>query len=117
MTPEQRELFRRIDARFSKLAYSKYAKGVEEHKDLLSSLDVVEILDHAIEEALDLPIYLITLRLKLEDSGDGLMNIDLRSILEKRIARKHPSTLTDKHPSTLDPKDNPATAKFYEGQE
>lgn len=95
MTPEQRELYRRIDARLAKLMYSKYAAGCEEHKDLLSSLDIVEILDHAIEEALDLPIYLITIRLEMEEAAELRTTIspDVRTILEKRIARKHPSTL------------------------
>lgn len=58
MTPRQRQHLDRLMGTFKNLASTKYERGTVEHGGDLEDKPVLEM---AIEEALDLPIYLLTL--------------------------------------------------------
>jgi hypothetical protein len=46
---------------------AKYRKGQEEHGGLLTELTSETLCDHAIEEAIDQVVYLLSLKDKLEE--------------------------------------------------
>jgi hypothetical protein len=62
MTPEQEKHIKSIQSLFNKLSQSKYEKGVKEHGGNLWQVPKSEILDMAIEEAIDQVVYLLTLK-------------------------------------------------------
>lgn len=68
MTETQKQHLNRIlDTTHSMLA-DKYVKGAKEHdSDLSQDYTVEQILDMAIEEALDQVTYLLTLREKIDE--------------------------------------------------
>jgi len=67
MTQEQEDHMERIGEKFVELMYDKYEKGAEEHKGLLWKKK--RILDMAIEESLDMVVYLFTLKEQLDKMG------------------------------------------------
>ena len=55
----------------------KYRKGQEEHKtDLRHDHSIGQVLEFSMEEVTDLPVYLITLKQRLEDLVDILFEPD-----------------------------------------
>ena len=68
LTEIQERDLERIQATARKLIDLKYRRGAEEHGTILSSLSVHRILDEAIDEAVDLVVYLLHMREKL---GEG----------------------------------------------
>lgn len=65
MTKAQQQHIENIIHEFSLMAEAKYDKGVKEHGGNLWDLPYSQILDNAIEEAIDQFVYLITLKMKL----------------------------------------------------
>lgn len=66
MTGEQQDHIRGINQRFTEFNHAKYTAGVKEHKNLLSSLPVASLGNHALEEVADLVNYLYSLNDNLE---------------------------------------------------
>lgn len=66
MSPNQEENLQFIMTNFELLVDSKYRAGDKEHGggDLLS-LNVLDLLDNAIEEAIDQIVFLLTLKRKI----------------------------------------------------
>ena len=52
----------RIKEQFTSLVDLKYKKGAEEHGGDLLDLDVIDLLDMAIDEAVDQAVYLLTIK-------------------------------------------------------
>ena len=67
MTPEQKTHVARIDATFSSLMTKKYEAGQKEHGGNLFEVSITELVDFAIEEAIDQVVYLLTLKEQLEN--------------------------------------------------
>ena len=69
MTDAQEKHLARVKSGFCVLVDAKYRKGAEEHaKEYggeLLSVPTLQMLDHAIEEAVDQVVYLLSLREKL----------------------------------------------------
>lgn len=65
LTEDHIEHMTRISERFSELMGEKYMKGVEEHGGNLWNKD--GLLDMAIEEAIDMVVYLLTLKEQNEE--------------------------------------------------
>lgn len=62
MTPEQEQHLQGIQEDFCELVDAKYRKGQAEHGGNLLNKLPAEVLDMAIEEAIDQVVYLLTLR-------------------------------------------------------
>lgn len=72
MTPAQENHLSQIKEQFNQLVDVKFRKGAEEHGgDLLRDFSVLNIIDAAIEEAIDLVTYLLSARMKLTGEGKG----------------------------------------------
>lgn len=67
MTDQQRAHRAKIMQRLSVLAHAKYEAGALEHGGLLSDHPVEWLTDNAIEEVIDLAVYLLTLKEKLNE--------------------------------------------------
>ncbi len=65
MTLSQEAHLSRVKADFCLLVDAKYRAGVEEHGGELLDVPALEILDFAIEEAIDQVVYLLSLKEKL----------------------------------------------------
>lgn len=65
MTPAQEEHLARIKNAFDNLADAKYRKGQAEHGGDLFEKSALELIDMAIDEAIDQVVYLLTARDKL----------------------------------------------------
>ena len=65
MNPMQEAHLGRVKTEFAALVDAKYRAGAAEHSGELLSLSDLEILDLAIEEAIDQVVYLLSLREKL----------------------------------------------------
>lgn len=69
MTPAQEAHLERIQSAFLWLVDAKYRRGAAEHAGEyggeLLSISTLRILDHAIEEAIDQVVYLLSLKEKL----------------------------------------------------
>ncbi len=65
MTDEQEIHLARIKHEAGVLISDKYRKGQNEHGGNLWDKEVYELLDNAIDEAVDQVVYLLTLRSKL----------------------------------------------------
>jgi len=63
MTPEQEEHMGQLMMWFLNSYREKYKNGAVEYETLLSDLDDDQLIDHALEEVLDLVSYLTTLLL------------------------------------------------------
>jgi hypothetical protein len=66
MNDAQETHLRAVKCAFVELADKKYRKGAEEHGDKLLTNSPLELLDMAIDEAIDQVIYLLTLKATLE---------------------------------------------------
>lgn len=66
MTDQQREHRGKIVQQLSVLVHNKYEVGAPKDGDLLSDHDEDWLLDNAIEEVVDLAVYLLTLKNKRE---------------------------------------------------
>jgi hypothetical protein len=62
MTPDQEAHLKRIKENFDTLVDLKYRKGQREHGGDLSSKSALDLLDEAINEAVDQIVYLETVR-------------------------------------------------------
>jgi hypothetical protein len=65
MTNDQERHLNYIKEQFELQVDSKYRKGQEEHGGDLWELDLLSLLDNAIQEAIDQFTYLMTIRQKL----------------------------------------------------
>ena len=65
MTPEQESHLISLKVKFINLVDDKYRKGQAEHGGNLFDLTSIQLLDAAIDEAVDQVVYLLTLRDKL----------------------------------------------------
>ena len=65
MTASQESHLARIKAEFTALVDAKYRQGAAEHSGELLQAPAMQILDYAIEEAIDLVTYLLSLKEKL----------------------------------------------------
>jgi hypothetical protein len=65
VTSSQEAHLSRVKAKFCSLVDAKYRAGVEEHGGELLEVPAIEILDFAIEEAIDQVVYLLSLKEKL----------------------------------------------------
>ena len=65
MSPIQEAHLGRVKAEFAGLVDEKYRAGASEHGGELLALPDLEILDLAIEEAIDQVVYLLSLKEKL----------------------------------------------------
>jgi len=68
MTPGQEKHLQEIKNKFIELVDVKYRKGQEEHGGNLFDVYPVQLLDNAIDEAIDQVVYLLTLRRSLVSS-------------------------------------------------
>ena len=66
MTEEQEEHLLQIKESFYHLADTKYRAGQAEHGGNLFDMSAIELLDNAIDEAVDQVVYLLTLRSKVK---------------------------------------------------
>lgn len=66
MTNEQEDHLFKIQRKFYELVSLKYRKGQEEHQGNLWDMGYAEILDNAIDEAIDQVVYLLTLKESLD---------------------------------------------------
>lgn len=73
MTDEQQEHLLRVLAESKRLISRKYRKGVAEHGGFLMDSSTEELLDNAIDEAVDQLVYLLSLKEKLE--GDKCQQV------------------------------------------
>ncbi len=64
MTPDQERHLQSIKTYFEAASDAKYRAGQAEHGGDLFAMSVASLLDNAIEEALDLFIYLVSLKQK-----------------------------------------------------
>jgi acetyl-CoA carboxylase carboxyltransferase component len=62
MTPEQEAHLKRIKTNFSSKVDKKYREGQKEHGGNLYHENIIQLLDKAINEAVDQVVYLETLR-------------------------------------------------------
>lgn len=83
MTPEQEKHLGYILSEFEFRADTKYRKGQLEHGGNLFDMTTLDLLEHAIEEAIDQFVYLMSLRLKL---------LNIASRMENDIVQKDDST-------------------------
>ena len=67
MSPSQEANLKYIKAAFAHMVEGKYRTGDAEHQGDLTSLPITTLLDHAIDEAIDQVVYLLTLRRALGD--------------------------------------------------
>ncbi len=67
MTPEQEAHLDSIKNEFSSLVDFKYRKGQREHGGNLFDLTTVELVDMAIEEAIDQVVYLLSVKAKISN--------------------------------------------------
>jgi len=65
MTPEQKAHLSYILSEALSRIDDKYQKGAAEHGGTLSDMSATELLENAIDEAIDQVVYLLTLRQKL----------------------------------------------------
>ena len=68
MTSSQEAHLARVKERFVALVDSKYRAGAAEHDGELMDVPAIAVLDFAVEEAIDLVVYLLTLKEKLTRS-------------------------------------------------
>lgn len=66
MTNEQEGHLHDLQAEVCELMERKYRKGAMEHDSDLLDMPSANILDEAIEEVIDLAVYLLTLKAKLK---------------------------------------------------
>lgn len=67
MTPTQERHLQAIKEEFTKLVDTKYRKGQAEHGGDLFTKSLMNLLNAAIEEAIDQVVYLLTIKQNLED--------------------------------------------------
>ena len=72
MTEEQEQHLQSIKTYFEKQSDSKYRKGQVEHGGNLFDLTPLQLLDNAIDEAVDQFVYLTTLRQQYEKAFTAL---------------------------------------------
>lgn len=65
MTDQQREHRAFVAQQVSVRLHKKYEAGAKEHGGLLSDMPAKDLLDNAIDEAIDQAVYLVTLKEKL----------------------------------------------------
>lgn len=65
MTTKQEEHLLSIKREFAILVDKKYRKGQEEHGGDLFDINVGQLIDYAIDEAIDQVVYLLTLKAKI----------------------------------------------------
>lgn len=68
MTDAQERHLARILKDFAARASGKYRKGAEEHGGNLFDLTPLQLIDNAVDEAVDQVVYLLTLRSKICDA-------------------------------------------------
>jgi hypothetical protein len=66
MSPDQEQHLLSLQSECTWLMDQKYRKGQEEHGGNLFDMAPIDLLDNAINEAIDQVVYLITLRQKLK---------------------------------------------------
>lgn len=71
MTPEQEAHARGIGDEVRAILIAKYARGAKEHGGNLWEVPIMDMLDMAVEEAIDQCVYLITLRQKMSILLEG----------------------------------------------
>lgn len=69
MTPAQEAHLQRVKDEFCALVDPKYRKGQEEHGGDLFMLTMGQLLDNAIEEAIDQVVFLLSMKEKLNGNG------------------------------------------------
>ncbi len=71
MTREQEEHLESVKKEFSTWCDYKYRKGQAEHGGDLIKVDPSQVLDMAIDEAVDLVVYLLTLKQQMKTGALG----------------------------------------------
>lgn len=71
MYDDYQEHIEDIEDTFAELMADKYEKGQKEHGGHLWDMPEDELLDNAIDEAIDQVVYLLTLKQKREAHSDG----------------------------------------------
>lgn len=66
MTEQQEQHVKGIAEKFAKLMSAKYEKGVKEHGGNLWEVDMHQMVEMALEEAIDQVVYLMTLKEQLD---------------------------------------------------
>jgi len=66
MTKEQEAHLQSIKDEFNRLVDPKYRKGQEEHGGDLFDKDIKNLIEAALEEAIDQVVYLLTIKQQLE---------------------------------------------------
>lgn len=67
MSDEQEEHLEFIQEEFCDLVDHKYRKGAAEHGGKLSDMPLLNLVENAIDEAIDQVTYLLTLRQKIDE--------------------------------------------------
>lgn len=67
LSKKQTDHMASIAFEFSKTMAAKYQKGVEEHGGNLWEMPFEQLLDNAIDEAIDQVVYLLTMKQQYED--------------------------------------------------
>ncbi len=73
MTNDQERHLQEIKDKFNVLVDSKYRKGAAEHGGDLQDMPIIELLDNAIDEAVDQVTYLLTLHKILENGMAAML--------------------------------------------
>lgn len=69
LTQRQVDHLNRIEAEVSRRIVDKYIRGAHEHGGDLQDMSVIELIDSAIDETIDLAVYLSTLKERLEQGA------------------------------------------------
>ena len=88
MTDAQGVHMENLGHKFIDEMFKKYEKGAKEHGGNLWDLSAEQLLDNAIEEAIDNVVYLYTLRDKLSSASNHSSLSDCLKEVQKAI-RKH----------------------------
>lgn len=76
ITQEHEEHIEEIREEFIIAMTSKYYNGVKEHGGHLKNMSALDLIDNALDEAIDQYVYLITLKAKVKDLEEKAWKYD-----------------------------------------
>ena len=85
MLPKQEAHLQSVKDRFTNLVDSKYRKGQQEHGGDLIDKNIEDIIDFSIEEAIDMVVYLFTIKEQLEKAKLKNHISNLATIRETKV--------------------------------